>query len=256
MSRTGKIARLPHRVREELNCRLREGEKGRGLVAWLNSLPRVQAVVDAEFAGRPIREQNISEWRKGGYRDWLAQRVALQLGCELCEDVAELARNCKAPVTDNLASFLTVHYAVAMKSAVRQAAGGSVDLKTLQAMCADVVALRRGDQEAQWLNLERKRLALEEEHSVVRYRKQLRLDIDDLMTFLDRHDPKVKAAWSAFMEELDKRMERWVEQDAERRKKSRCPAAGADLTTVGSNPGTSEQVQVIPTKSDQTNESG
>jgi hypothetical protein len=38
MTRTGKIARLPRELRDELNRRLREGEPGIRLVEWLNSL--------------------------------------------------------------------------------------------------------------------------------------------------------------------------------------------------------------------------
>jgi hypothetical protein len=52
-------------------------------VAWLNSLPEVQALLAAEFAGKPIREQNLSEWRKHGYKSWLWRRQALEMAQEL-----------------------------------------------------------------------------------------------------------------------------------------------------------------------------
>ena len=61
-SRKGKIARLPKTIRDELNQRLADGESGRRLIAWLNSLPEVDAVLDREFGGRAISEQNLSEW--------------------------------------------------------------------------------------------------------------------------------------------------------------------------------------------------
>jgi hypothetical protein len=51
-----------------------EGEQGKRLVAWLNALPEVRAIIATEFGGKPIREQSLSEWRKGGYRDWLAPK--------------------------------------------------------------------------------------------------------------------------------------------------------------------------------------
>jgi hypothetical protein len=41
MSRTGKIARLPQSLREELNHRLENGELARNLADWLNTLPEV-----------------------------------------------------------------------------------------------------------------------------------------------------------------------------------------------------------------------
>jgi hypothetical protein len=74
-SRTGKIARLPHEVREQLNQKIRNGEIGRKICEWVNSLPEVQSVLALEFRGKPITEQNLSEWRKGGYREWLGYQV-------------------------------------------------------------------------------------------------------------------------------------------------------------------------------------
>jgi hypothetical protein len=55
----GKIGRLPKTVREELNRRLDNGEAGRRLIAWLNSLPGA----DPE---RPIIASNLSRWKSGG----------------------------------------------------------------------------------------------------------------------------------------------------------------------------------------------
>jgi len=64
----GKIGRLPKAIQEQVNRRLEQGERARTLVVWLNALPEVQAVLAAEFAGKPIREQNLSAWRKNGYQ--------------------------------------------------------------------------------------------------------------------------------------------------------------------------------------------
>src|SRR5829696_6530088 len=70
-TRKGKIARLPKNIRDELNRRLSDGELGTALVGWLNSLPEVQRIVANEFSGRPVRTQNLSEWKQGGYEEWL-----------------------------------------------------------------------------------------------------------------------------------------------------------------------------------------
>src|SRR5262249_4378288 len=158
-------------------------------------------------AGRPIREQNISEWRKGGYRDWLAQRVAMEQGEEMSEDVAEMGRIARNSVADRLAAFLSSHYAVAIKKAVGDSAGGRVCLKTLQAMCRDVVALRRGEQGAQWLSLEQKRLKLDEGESVVRARIKIERELDSLAEFIENHvySKEAKAAWADFFRELRNR---------------------------------------------------
>jgi hypothetical protein len=75
-TRRGKIARLPLAIRQELNTRLRNGEEGKQLVLWLNSLPAVQEILVAQFKGKAIAECNLSRWRSGGYADWLLEQMA------------------------------------------------------------------------------------------------------------------------------------------------------------------------------------
>ena len=58
----GKIGRLPRAIQEQVNRRLENGEKARTLVARLNALPEVSAMLAAECAGAPLREQNLSDW--------------------------------------------------------------------------------------------------------------------------------------------------------------------------------------------------
>jgi hypothetical protein len=70
-TRTGKIARLPEPIREQLNQKLLNGTLGKDTVPWLNAMPEVQAVAAQYFGGRPVSEHNVSEWRHGGYQDWL-----------------------------------------------------------------------------------------------------------------------------------------------------------------------------------------
>jgi len=90
MTRVGKIARLPREIRGQLNRRLRDGETGRKLVDWLNSLTEVQSLLAAEFDGRAISEQNLSEWKQGGYAEWLIQQEALAQVREMAADADEL----------------------------------------------------------------------------------------------------------------------------------------------------------------------
>ena len=62
MSRIGKIARLPHDIREQLNRRLLDGQSGTEILQWVNELPqcrktapktRSAVVLDCEFKHRP-----------------------------------------------------------------------------------------------------------------------------------------------------------------------------------------------------------
>ena len=96
-TRTGKIARLPKAVREELNRRLENSESGRSLTAWLNELPEVRTVMEARFAGSAIREQNLSEWKKGGCKDWLLQQEALAMVQTITTDTEALKVGSHSP---------------------------------------------------------------------------------------------------------------------------------------------------------------
>ena len=59
MARIGKIARLPGGIRAQLNTRLQDGEEGKEIILWLNSLPEVKEVLAKKFDGRPINDQNL-----------------------------------------------------------------------------------------------------------------------------------------------------------------------------------------------------
>ena len=157
ITRNGKIARLPRAVRQELNGRLAEGEQGKRLVAWLNELPEVQAIVTAEFGGKPVREQNLSEWKQGGYRDWLAQQEAKEVAERLGEDAAEWEAEGRPPLTDTLALWLAARYAVATRRVAETE--GAEAWRLLREMCGDLVELRRGDHSAARLKLEQERSA-------------------------------------------------------------------------------------------------
>ena len=90
MARIGKIARLPADIRSQLNSRLHEGLEGKSILVWLNGLPQVQEILAQSFDHRPITEQNLSDWRQGGYQDWLAHEDVLAHARELAAGRHEL----------------------------------------------------------------------------------------------------------------------------------------------------------------------
>jgi hypothetical protein len=115
MTRLGKIARLPRKLREELNVRLQNGEVGTELVEWLNGLAAVQKVLKARFEGRPISEQNLSEWKQGGYEDWGRHQencayaaMLMEMSSDLEEEAGEkrLEERLVAPLAMGLARLL------------------------------------------------------------------------------------------------------------------------------------------------------
>jgi hypothetical protein len=160
MTRTGKIARLSRELRDELNRRLHDGESGVQLVAWLNSRDQVRHVLAQDFGGREISEQNLSEWKQGGYQDWLTRQETLACARELAGDAGELTAAAEGSLADHLAVALSARYAKLVSGW-----NGEMDdafrrqLRGLRMLCQDIGELRRGDHFAERLRLEVKRLA-------------------------------------------------------------------------------------------------
>ena len=175
MTRNGKIARLSRSVREELNRRLRDGEQGKQLVTWLNLQTEIQSMLAQEFGGHPISQQNLSEWKQGGYCEWLAHQDALERARNLAADAGELTVAAGA-LADHLAIVLTTRYAAALSQWDGNPNGTiAQNIRTLRALCQDIVELRRGDHSAARLKVEQERLELErskgEEHIQKRFEK-------------------------------------------------------------------------------------
>ncbi|MGD0652334.1 MAG: hypothetical protein ABSA97_14550 [Verrucomicrobiia bacterium] len=168
MTRNGKIARLPREVREQLNRRLDDGEKGRKLVRWLNSLPPVQTVLKAEFGGRSINEPNLTEWKKGGYREWLDQQEAKELVPLLADEADELNHATGPPLTDRMAVWLAARLMVVVRRLAVADLDDAAKWKLLHEAAADIVAFRKGDHSGERLKLDRELLELDRE----------RLDLD------------------------------------------------------------------------------
>jgi hypothetical protein len=160
MTRTGKIARLPREIREQLNRRLQDGETGIRLVEWLNSMSETKKVLAADFGGRDINEQNLSEWKQGGHQDWLARQETLACARDVAADAGELAEVAEGSLANHLATVLSARYASLVSGW-----NGEMDdefrrkARALRVLCQDIVELRRGDHYAERLRLDLERFA-------------------------------------------------------------------------------------------------
>ena len=174
---TGKISRLPFETREELNRRMDQGQTGKSLVQWLNSLPEVQAVLKEQFGGRPINEPNLSQWKARGYREWQLRRETIAQAHELSGTAAELNQAGRGKLTRTLSTLLAARYAVAVAGW-----NGHVtedfrrEVRALRSLCRDVTNLRRCDQLDARMKIDRERLQLQNvpsEQELIEYLKQL-----------------------------------------------------------------------------------
>lgn len=158
MTRTGKIARLPRGIREQLNIRLEDGEKGRRLVNWLNAHPKVREVLRAQFGKRPINEQNLTEWKQGGFVDWQKHQEAREWVREIADESVELEEEAGGgSVADRLSASIGVALGRCLRAVSENAVNDPKQRRALLDLVQELTQLRRGDHVGQQLQIERER---------------------------------------------------------------------------------------------------
>jgi hypothetical protein len=131
MTHTGKIGRLPYGLRAEINFKIRNGVPGVEILEWLNGTPETRRVLDRYFAGRPVSEQNLTEWKAGGYLAWERHAYATEWVEELVGKSEELAdkadrKDLWISVADRVATMMAVELGRSLEAVV---ADGSMSLQ-------------------------------------------------------------------------------------------------------------------------------
>ena len=157
-ARHGKIARLPHAVRRELNQRLRDGERGTELLAWLNGLPEVKKVMGDHFAGAEVLEMNLSRWRQGGYKDWLAEEQTGEAVAALRNQGAALKGASAESLRENIALVMVARLAVELHR-IESIEDDGTRFRCFRDLLWGFIFLRRGEAEAERLKREQARKA-------------------------------------------------------------------------------------------------
>jgi hypothetical protein len=153
MRRTGKIARLPAAVREEVNRRLDDGQKSKTILPWLNTLPEVKAVIDAEFKGRCITEHNLSEWNTGGYAAWARGRRLRESVDVFFEDATSLGDVNEGQITERMGTVFAATMADQMLR-LQTMPDGAEKAKIWKELRISLLALKRGALYARKLSIE------------------------------------------------------------------------------------------------------
>jgi hypothetical protein len=135
------------------------------LVVWLNGLPEAQALLVEKFEGRAISAQNLSEWKKGGYEDW----VRHQENCAYANILAEMAGDLEEEAgVIRLEERLATLLAMALARLLREAEESTDDdyrRKTVLEVGRQLAQLRRGNQQAARLRLAREALELRQDEA-------------------------------------------------------------------------------------------
>jgi len=169
-SRRGKIARLPQAVREELNRRLQDGEKGEALLAWLNGHPEVKPVLQEHFGGHLMTPNNLSEWRRGGFQDWREEHNTVARTQELAADAKGFEEATKGRLMDSLTTVVATRYAMLLANWKNNEVTPEFrrKLRALGTLCHQVVRMRRGEINRATLDLEREVLQYKEQERAAR----------------------------------------------------------------------------------------
>jgi hypothetical protein len=186
MSRRGKIARLPRGIREQLNRRLEDGEMGAEVLGWLNGLPECKKVCSDKFGGRPINEQNLSEWKQGGYEEWVRYEAARERVQSLMERGEGLDQTTGVmDLADRLASVVAAELAEAVEELGR-IADGRERWQRLQEISQELARLRRGDYHGKRFLWEKecRECELEEERAEWARKRAASTNFEDFKAFL------------------------------------------------------------------------
>jgi hypothetical protein len=154
MARTGKIARLPIQIREKLNRRILDGQVGTTeILPWLNSLDAVRAILADQFDGVPISDANLTEWRQGGYADWLRDHERADRLRTLSEYSLQLAQAAGGDLAEGGAAIATGRILEMIEH---------TDDDDLDKLVSSLVSLRNTELTAHRVRADRDRLTLKQ----------------------------------------------------------------------------------------------
>jgi hypothetical protein len=149
MTRKGKIARLPRHIRDELNQRLDNGEQSARLVDWLNAQDEVQATLTLDFSGRPITEQNLSDWKQGGFLDWQQLQESREWVRIVTDEADQVAEDTGLmPLSDRISSMAALALGKVIRGLAASAESDAAKRDDLMRVLKELARLRRDDLEA------------------------------------------------------------------------------------------------------------
>ena len=157
-ARTGKIARLPHALRQELNERLRDGLPAVEILQWLNAVPEARDMLARRFDGSPISQDNLSWWRHGGYAGWLEHQQATEALAIMAEAGRGIGQEQREALTGQLALAVAARMVEELRK-FNEMPEGPAKSAAWKDLVWSLTLLRRSEFYAGKLQLERDKLA-------------------------------------------------------------------------------------------------
>ncbi|HEV2695285.1 MAG TPA: hypothetical protein VG347_20495 [Verrucomicrobiae bacterium] len=188
---TGKISRLPREIREQLNRQMDEGVAGKRLVGWLNGLPEVRVLLAAEFGGAAIKEQNLTNWKQGGFRDWRIEQQARALAPASADGAAP-----PVMTLEQLTTAVAIRHLLVVREWMESPIPVKKRWRQMRVIVRDVLKLQRQGQAEKRLELNRERLQFAKE----RFEDRKEMGIRRMMVAVlvrARQWPEVQEAFAA-----------------------------------------------------------
>src|SRR5208283_2992773 len=196
-----RIGRLDPLIRDWINRSLLDEKLLPFIVQALNATPDILAPL-ADGTGPPqLTEADLQEWRQHAFPKWLEQQQVLSDLVAMSEDVDAASRMLAKPLSGQLAAWAATQYVLQSRRLRQNSADPEKTWKQLREFSNDVALLRRGDQRAEWLSLERDKLALAERDHLMKYKKKLTLGLEAFQAKV-RGNPKAAKAYAALAREM------------------------------------------------------
>ncbi|HWD92110.1 MAG TPA: hypothetical protein VG938_07145 [Verrucomicrobiae bacterium] len=152
-TRLGKIAQLPKQIRDDLNQRLENGKQSPELLKWLNHLPETKELLAHQFNSQPITKSNLSDWRHGGYQDWLRLQAREERIARVAESGASLKQH-EGPgdLFENFARMVVAELADDLES-LDDAKDRNQRWQRLRELARELARLQNGYNRSRWAEL-------------------------------------------------------------------------------------------------------
>jgi len=146
MTRRSKIARLSKEIRDDLNQKIEDGACAKDLAEWLNGQEEVQSMLLCHFKGNAITEQNLSDWRNGGYLDWQRAQESWGWMQQLADEAGELKERGFGPkISDWFGTLMSAEITSTARELIQQESDPKKRWERLCEVYKQVTRLRHDD---------------------------------------------------------------------------------------------------------------
>ena len=186
MSGQGKISRLPHALREQVNQRLLNNESAATILAWLNPQPEAIRIWDEYFQGAPATPQNLSEWKGGGYKRWREEHQKVEQTKSLAAYAAPQAAaggKLSAGLQAIYAGHLMEGFEVLINTAADDGQTPDDPVKRIAALGSVIATLRNADTAAERVDLDKRKTTQKDEALKLAREKFERQTVEKFLQF-------------------------------------------------------------------------